>query len=207
MRYVRVLFLISSLCLLAVMRAHAQGDLDDPEIARTIRAKYIQSANLPDGLAFYITMNTLSMMNSVDRESAIGSVQDNMGLSPSESEQVLDHLLRTLDSLKIDHDKISRDLACTPSRRPPAGDEIYSVFEAMDDAWGTVGRRYLAITKKELGQENSARLQQWVESNKFSIAHVMYRHKEHWEQTGGNPNETLLGICSGVNARLGEHLK
>jgi len=185
------------------MRAHAQVDLDDPEIARTVRAQYVQTAALPDGLAFYITINTLSMMNSVDRESAISSVRDNMGLSPSESEQILNHLLKTLDSLNIDHDNITRDLACTPGRRPPAGDEIYSSFEAMDDAWGTVGTRYLAITKKELGQENSARLQQWVQSNKFSIVHVFYRHKEHWEQSGGDPNLTLLGICEGVNARIG----
>jgi hypothetical protein len=127
-----------------------------------------------------------------------------MGLSPSESEQFLDVLLKTLDSLKVDHDNIARDLACTPSRPPLARDEIYPVFEAMDDAWTTLGARYLASTKDKLGQDNSARLQGWVESRKYSISHTTLRQKESWERTGGNPDEALAGICNGLNARGGE---
>jgi len=172
-----------------------------PEIARTIRAEYVGSADLPDGLAFYIMVSNLSAMNSEDREWAIGSVQEGMGLSPSESGQFLDDLLETLDSLKVDHDNITRELACAPSRPPLARAEIYPVFEAMDDAWTTLGARYLAITRNELGQENSARLQGWVESSKFSITHVTFRNKERWEQTGGNPYEALRAICDGLNAR------
>jgi hypothetical protein len=192
MGYVRALTLILSLVPLTIMRAHAQDGVDDP----TICAEYVQSADLPDGLAFFIVMTNLSAMNLVDRESAIDSIQEGMGLSPSESEQFLDHLLRTLDSLKIEHDNITRDLACTP---PPVGNEIYRVFEALDDAWETLGARYLAITKDELGEGNSARLQGWVESRKFSITHVMFRQKEPWEQSGGDPHEALLAICNGLD--------
>jgi len=177
------------------------GSYCHADVARTIRAEYHGTADLPDGLAFYVKMNSLSAMNSEDRESAISSVQYGMGLSPAESEQFLDHLLETLDLLKLDQDNVTRDLACNPSRSPPTGDEVFSVFEAMDDAMTTLGARYLASLKNELGRENSARLQRWVETGKYSIGSISFRQKEAWKQTGGNADERLAAICNGLNAR------
>jgi hypothetical protein len=77
------------------------------------------------------------------------------------------------------------------------------VFEALDDAWTMLGARYFAITRGELERESATRLQEWVESKKLSITHVTFRQKEHWEQTGGNPNKALSAICDGLNASKG----
>jgi hypothetical protein len=142
-------------------------------------------------------------MNKVDRESAIGSVRKHMRLSQSESEQFLDHLLGELESIANEHDSITQDLACRSGKQALARDDIYPVFEALDDAWTMLGARYFAITRGELERESATRLQEWVESKKLSITHVTFRQKEHWEQTGGNPNKALSAICDGLNASKG----
>src|SRR5688572_33025155 len=61
-----------------------------------------------------------------------------MCLTTSKSGQVMDDPLKTLDSLKVDYDNITRELACAPSRPPLARAEIYPVFEAMDNLGGAL---------------------------------------------------------------------
>lgn len=199
MNCVRFVLFASSLGLSAATNVHAQIDLDSPEIARTIRAKYVQSADLPDGVAFYTILSNLSEMNKVDRESAIGSVQRHMRLSQFEAEQFLERLLGELALIANEHDNITRNLACRSGSPALARDQIFPIFEALDDAWTTLGARHLANTKEELDQESASKLQAWVESKKLSITHVSFRQKEHWEQTGGNPNNALGAICDGLN--------
>lgn len=180
--------------------SYAQVDLDDPDTKRTIRVVYDKTSALPDGAAFLTTMRSLFVVNTEDRDAAVAWVVSEMGLSRSDSEQFLDQMLNELRSFNADHDSFTRRSACSSDRPRAAGEEIYPVLEALDDATVTLAAQHLAAMKAEVGNEKAVRLQQWMEVSKPHITHVRLRHKEHYKQTGASPDETLHAICERVNA-------
>src|SRR5690606_2254606 len=180
------------LCLFPILSFAQQSP---PESGPPVRVKYDQTANLPDGLAFISTLRVLSEMSAIDTDSAIDLIQRGMGFSQDDAQSFLDLVLEMSRAYSADYDRQARLLFCSKEKPRPAGNNLYPLFEALDDSELPLGNKYLALIKAELSQDKAARFQAWLNSRKSNITLVRVRHKEHYEQLGRDPDQTVYALC------------
>ncbi len=166
--------------------------LESPE---HVRAVYDQTSALPDGLAFVSTIRMLAVMNDADNASALNVIERGVGLTGVEAQEFLSDILAAYDSFNADYDAYTKQLLCPTNKARPVGDEIYPLFEAMDDAQETLGTKHLDAFSAELGKDEAARLHAWLVSRKHSITHVKIQYKPHYEEARAIPDEKLYDIC------------
>lgn len=195
----KILLIMCFLPLIASAQREAFPGSDE-----AIRVIYDRTSSLPDGIAFLTTTKTLLAMDEADHDSAIEVIQRSMGLDRSDAEQVIEILADVNESLKGAHDEATRELACAPDTPRASGAEVYPLFEAIDDRKELLGAEHLAIAKSRLGEGLAARLQAWLESEKFSITHVKVRHEQAYLETGANPDEHLHAICNRLKLEDGK---
>jgi len=190
------------LLVISASAANAQDmNVGNPKYENTIRVEYSNSPLLPDGVAFHTTMRMLDFLESDDPYSGIGWIQTEMGLDESDSQEFLNLLLSTFESVETEIEYVTSELGCVSGVPRVYGDDVYTVFEDMDDAREDVAAKHVQILKSKMGEDMAARLQQWLDLRKLSISHIKFKMKAHWEQTGGDADARLAGICNRLAIR------
>lgn len=170
--------------------------LNDPEFARTVRTQFVQSALLPDGVAFHSIMRLAKYMQaSDDPEDAAGWVQSEMGFSDGLSSDFVDSLLAALNTLEAEIQAATRTMACLGPTPIKAGEDIYSLFEEMDDMRDDLAESSFDAFVGELDAKSAAAFQRWVDRQKLNVTHVKFKHKEHYESQGASADASLASMC------------
>lgn len=186
----------------------AQGlDLDDPEVAKTIRSQYVYSPLLPDGSAFYNTLLMLNAMHSEIPKTADAWIQSEMGLDGEASQEFLWLMLDTLDSLDTNIKNFTQQTLCEAGIPKAVGDEIYPLFESIDDAREDLASDSLRIMRGQIDTDLGARLQQWLDKRKLNIAQVNFDYKKMYERKGASVDARLAAICNQLTRATGGNNK
>ena len=175
-------------------------DIGNPEYENTIRVEYSNSPLLPDGVAFLVTMRMLDFLESDEPHSGTGWIQTEMGLDESDSQEFVNLLLSTFESVETEIEYVTSELGCVSGVPRVYGDDVYTVFEDMDDAREDIAAKHLHILKSEIGEDMAARLQQWLDLRKLSTSQVKFKHKESYELAGKSGDVTLAAICNRLAA-------
>ncbi|MGH7927777.1 MAG: hypothetical protein ACREQV_08285, partial [Candidatus Binatia bacterium] len=131
---------------------------------------------------------------------ALNVIERGVGLTGAEAQVFLSDVLAAYDSFNADYDAYTKQLLCPTDEPRPVGDEIYPLFEAMDDAQETLGAKHLDAFSAEIGEERAARLHAWLASRKLSITHVKIRYKPNYEEARAIPDERLYDICERLDS-------
>lgn len=172
------------------------GNLDyDPA---TVRAVYDHSPDLPDGDAFLAIMRAAQHFED---QTAIVWIQSGTGLSGPEAAELLDLLRSASAAFDAEFDRRVAAMACVATQRLSTND-VYGLFEAMDDLRTALAAQYFAAIKGTAGGERSAVLDQWVSSQKLNIVEIKQRHKTAYEKAGADPLQRLNAICDRLRSAV-----
>ena len=156
------------------------------------KLKYENSPDLPNGIAFYMTLRALDHFNERD---AAGWVEQELGLSSVDSDAFVSRALTTLDVVNTDIKAQQTRLACEY-----AGPSVYkkvqfAALQQMYDIEKAVYDHYYDQTKASLDVEVGERLQQWMDDQKLSIGHFEIDFEKSYQKRGSDPAVTLSGMC------------
>lgn len=185
-----------AVCTLLVITSitSAQIDIDSAEVQAAMRVKHDGSSSLPDGIAFRETLRLLDDHYEDSPATAVQVVIDIMGLSASDANDFVSHAVDTFNAIKNEDRQATIDLACEGK----AYDQNpHRVLEQMDDTYEDIAEQHFQATKKRLGDENGARLQLWINSQKHNITHVKFDHEKLDRISGRNAGDLLTKLCSG----------
>ena len=150
-------------------------DIDSADVQAAVRVKHDGSSSLPDGIAFRETIRMLNYHYEDNPATAVQVVIDIMGLTASDANDFVIHAVDTFNAIYREDRQATVDLACEGK----AYDQNpYKVLENMDDTYEDIAEQHFQTTKKRLGDENGARLQLWINSQKHNIMHVKFDHKK-----------------------------
>lgn len=172
-----------------------------PENTELIREKFINSANLPDGVAFHEILLILEHTAPDDRRFAVALVGQEMKLAKPEAEKMLDLLLNSFQTLQLDIDEAHLALGCNGEIAAAYGDDVYRAFEAMDDKTYELAQIHLDALADSLPHADAARLHKWVATKKLSMSHVKFKHKAAYERSGKSADAVLAAICANLHSR------
>lgn len=172
----------------------AQIEIDSAEVQAAVRVKHDRSSSVPDGIAFRETIRFLNYRYEKDPSRAVQWIVEAMGLSASEAHEFVIHAVDTNQAIESDNQQSTIDLACAGKAYDR---NAYKVLEQMDDTYEEIAERHFQETKKRLGDENGARLQLWINSQKHSITHIKFDHEKLDQISGGDANTLLTDLCSG----------
>ncbi len=187
--------MISIILLLAITSdASAQIDINSAEVQAAVRVKHDRSSSLPDGIAFRATIRLVNAFYEEDPALAIEFVRQEMGLSAAEARGFANHAVVTHDAIESENRQSTTNLACDGKAYDR---NAHKVLEQMDDAYEDIAERYFQENKKRLGDENGARLQLWIDSQKHSTTYIKFDHEKLDQISGGNAGSLLTTLCSG----------
>ena len=188
--------ILLSVCALLVITSiiSAQIDIDSAEVQAAVRVKHDGSSSLPDGIAFREAIRMLDSHYEDSPATAVQVVMDSMGFSASDANDFVSHAVDTLNAIGSEDRQATIDLACEGKAYDK---NPYKVLENMDDTYEDIAEQHFQTTKKRLGDENGARLQLWINSQKHNITHVKFDHKKLDQISGGNAGDLLTILCSG----------
>ncbi len=191
-----LLFVGACLTSIASSQERPQGlgldGISQADRERIIRHEYHNSPDLPDSVSFHNILVSVTGADEEDRAFAVGLVQHRMGLSLGDAEQLVDHMIATFASFNAEMSEMVERLACSKRH---TGDQIYTVFESIDDVRNGLLTKHLAIMKSELSRDQTESFDAWLQMRKPHISHIEYRHKEAYEFYGANAETTLETIC------------
>ena len=188
---------LSSVCVAQVTDLQQSLALSDEDFRKVVRRQFVNSSQLPDGIAFITTMELARASNSDNPNSTEIWIQSRMGLDPRESREFIALMMDALHQFEYHFRLRSRDIGCEFGVPKVVGDEVYSALELMDDARFELAEEQLVSFKKRLNEETAARFQQWLDQRKVGIVHVAFKHKELAKAVGSpSPDAQIAGICN-----------
>lgn len=168
-----------------------QFDPGDPAFDSTIRAKYEKTTALPDSIAFLETMRTLTLLSD-----PAGVIQTAMGLDRPSSEEFLQLLLTTFGTVNAEIAAAETEMGCQ-SRVPRVyGDDVYELFENMDDMTENVARKHYESVRSAIDGKTAAKLHQWLQMQKPNITYVKFNHKEAYQRANEDASARLAELCN-----------
>lgn len=165
----------------------------DPEM---IREKFIHSSELPDGVSYRNILNVVKGMHDEDPTMAVYWIKSSMNTDLSQAEALVEVLLEAGRTLRERNNDAIRARACSHGIPVVTGEDVYSVFEEIDDLSDDVAWESLQDLKRDLGDEMAAGLDQWVQAQKQNIVHVKMNHKNAYQASGESVDARIAAICT-----------
>ena len=202
---------VSILCLgmavLSASDAFAQGlpeqqptgeltDAADLQLDPTLRRKYANTSDLPDGLAYYSLLGTLSAFNKEKPSMSLSMTRQNMALNETEARTFLGLLLGKYEALESEIAKSRAGLLCWNGVPRVSGSEVYAALDAADDLEASISATHLSATRSELTPEQQERLDAWIARAKQTTTVLIYDHRKLYEAEGVDPDNIVAMLCS-----------
>ena len=161
----------------------------------TIRREYSNTADLPDGVSFSVTLAFLMNMKSSDPAEAMHFVMQKMVVSNVDAGHILDLLSAAHESLRKQVLAKRRDALCAGATPRVFGDEVYSLFEELDDHQDAEAEKLYRSVLEEMSAENAEKFRTWIDGAKLSTVSVRYNHKKHYEYMGAIGDTRAAELC------------
>lgn len=167
-----------------------------------IRSIYSRSASLPDGVAFSVTVASVTSIADDDPEYANAWIQREMGLDESESDQFIALLRAARENLEADQQRRFEEIACITGIPRVYGDNTYAVLEQMDDEADLIAETHYQRFMNQIDEDNRERLQAWIDKQKQHIVHKKFDQEIRSRKVGVDGYERLERICRLLNANF-----
>ena len=161
----------------------------------TIRREHSNTAELPDGISFSVTLASLMSMKGSDPIEATHVLMQKMVVGKVEAGHILDLLSAGYESYKKQIFAKKQMELCAGAIPRVYGDEVYSLFEELDDYQDAVAEEVYRSVLEELSAENAEKFRAWIDRAKLSTVSVRYNHKKHYEYMGAIGDTRAAELC------------
>ena len=193
--------MVPIMLLLAITSVALGQELDLPQKNKIpYLVKYEFSPDLPNGIAFYMTLLTLDHFNTqFGPADPAYSVEQELGLNNVESHAFVSQALTTFYLIKTDIRAEENRLACKFAGPNVSKKDQYIALQQMYDIHKAITDHYFEQTKANLDAETAERLQQWMDEGKLGISHTEFDFEKSDQITGRDSTVTLSKICERDN--------
>ena len=172
-------------------------DLMSPEAEDIIRAKYQNSRNVPDGVAFIEAAKMFEIYSTRDSDGGVGYLSRESGLNAEDAAAAIKLSIRA----RLDYnDEVARErnkYGCTTEGLPKIyGEAVFVFLDSMDDRRELIGEKYYQQVLAQLSPRSAAMFRRWVDASKEDIIYIKFDHKKSFEQNNVNADAVLASICS-----------
>ena len=162
--------------------------------------RYEGSPDLPNGIAFYMTLLRLDHSNTqFGPADPAYQVEQELGLNNVESHAFVSQALTTFYLIKTDVRAEENRLACEFAGPNVSKKDQYNALQQMYDIHKAITDHYFEQTKANLDAETAKRLQQWMDEEKLTIVHVEFDFEKADQLSGRDSIVTLSKICERDN--------
>lgn len=158
--------------------------------------RYDGSPDLPNGIAFYMTLLSLDHSNmEFGPADPAYQVKQKLGLNMVDSHTFVSQALTTLYFINTDTRAEENRLACEYAGPNVSKKDKYAALQQMYDVQKAVTDHYFEQTKANLDAETAERLQQWMDDRKLNIGSTEIDFEKADQQSGRDSTVTLLRLC------------
>ncbi len=158
--------------------------------------RYEGSPDLPNGIAFYMTLLSLDHSNTqFGPADPAYQVEQKLGLNKVDSHTFVSRALTTLYLINTDARASKARLACEYAGPDVSKKDKYAALQQMYDIQKAVTDHYYEQTMANLDAETAERLQQWMDDSKLNIGHTEIDFEKADQQSGRDSTVTLLRLC------------
>lgn len=161
----------------------------------TVRNEFQNSEDLPDGISFSTTLASLMHLRRSDPDVATQIVMQEMGINRNDSLEVINMLSSASQSFRRKVLVEKRDALCDGEVPRVYGEEVYSLFEKMDDYQDAAAEQYYLAVVQKMSETNSRKFQDWIDRAKLSTVSTRYKQKEHYEFSGAIGDTRAAELC------------
>jgi len=160
------------------------------------KLKYENSPDLPNGIAFYMTLIYLDHSNTrFGAVDAAASVAHELGLSNVDSHNLLYQALTTLYFINTDVKEQLTSHACHFAGPSVAKTDKYAALQQTYEIHTAIYDHYYDQTKASLDPNIGERLQQWMDERKLNIGHFEIDFEKADERIGKDSTVTRSRLC------------
>jgi hypothetical protein len=157
----------------------------------------LNSPSLPDGIAFIERVRVFSAFSENDYEKAVLYFSDESGITKEDAKQIVLLSVDALSEIESDVRARNQQLGCAESGGQKVyGDQVYPVFEEMDDIREVVADEHLKILMNSLSPQNRNLFGQWLDIKKLDTQYIKFDFKKAYERSGESADAVLSRICA-----------
>lgn len=164
------------------------------------RQKYESSPDLPNGIAFHMTLIELDAFNTrFGPTDPAAWVAQELGLGNVDAHHFLSQALTTLYLIDTDVKAQETRLACQFAGPSVDKKDKYAALQQMYDIYKAIYDHYYDQTKASLDADTGERLQQWMDEQKLGMGHFEIDFEKSDQRTGKDSTVTLSMMCEEAN--------
>lgn len=165
-----------------------------PALDKTIRVKYANSPNLPDGIAFAAILMLLTTMQDDSVVSRDWVIQE-MGFGYTEAEAFRDRLIVVNEEFVKATARILEELLCSHGVPKVYGDDVFVTLEIFDDAKDAIAEDHYLNFASQLPQSQAQQLQEWIDDQKLHTVSTRHSYKELYQNHDVNGDAVIARLC------------
>ena len=161
----------------------------------TIRTKYVNSQDLPDGIAFAVSILGLVGSSGDNPEMAVAIIGQKMRLKEEDAEILRDRLAEINNAYWESVRDAQYELLCSGHVPKVYGDDVYDVFQTLDDVRDSLAEEKYLSLMSDLPEDYADRLGRWVDASKLNTTSIRFDFKKRYESTGKSVDAVAANIC------------
>jgi len=179
-------------------------EASEPGFNETIRERWDSSPELPDGIAFFLNLILISVMNQHGPNAPRDWLQSELNISAEDAE-ILSARLQELSS-QLNSDVLSEqhNLLCSGEVAKVYDDEVFDVFEHFDVYRDALSEEYYLSLMSEATPEMAEKLADWVDRRKLSTTTIRFDYRKRYESKGTDVNAKAAEMCLGLHTAVVE---
>lgn len=162
--------------------------------------KYEKSPDLPNGIAFHMTLRMLDHLNTrFGPADPAALVAQELRLGNVDAHHFVSQALTTLYLIKTDVRAQLATHACQFAGPSVEKKDKYAALQQTYDIHKAIYDHYYDQTKASLDPDTGERLQQWMDQRKLSMAYMEIDFEKADQRSGRDPNVRLSRMCGEAN--------
>ena len=122
-------------------------------------------------------------------------IAQEMQLGYEEAAFFRDRLVEIDDAYLKFRGALQNDLLCSGGVAKVYGDDVYAVFQIIDDVTDAKAEEYYLALKSDLLEDQSDQLTRWVDARKLVTTSIRFDYKKRYEFTGRSVDAKAAEIC------------
>ena len=186
---------IVSIMVLLAIGTITGGQTADPE-GYPVRFSYQGSPELPDGIAFRLTLISLNHeVENGNLQDAVWWMAKELKLPTDQAEAFVNQAVATLQNIDADIKKANANLACKDGIPIAYNEDVYAVLQEMYGIEIAVANQHYEELKASLDADTAVLLQKFIDKRKLNIVYKEIDFAKAAEKSGRFDGAALSSYC------------
>lgn len=192
---------VAALCMTVATSAFGQSTAIQKD---HIRSDYsgTRADETPDEIAFLVLLKQMGTPSPDSVDIHLLMVEKNMNYSGQEAEDFRDYLFAMADSFAQERAIYIEREICPRNKIRPQGDQLYSLFDASEDAAENTAKELLLHMQSTLPAETFDLFRSWLARKKSKFSYTKYHHRNNYERMNANIDLRAIQYCARFDARV-----